>query len=426
MNIKKGDQGLPVVASNASGDPRWLSTPSNPILRERDGKVNPREQFSERDGIAFAKDKYYAKLIDSIEKAKEGGYIRVGAVRQGSALNKVGLPATGLYFDVSKIRSELSKHEDHISKDVLKEIPEILRNPVVLAEDAKTGDVNAFGNVFAGHSPVLVGIVITHGRSNTNVINKVRTIHARRDFMTKITDESVLYLDPDKKRTRDWFQARDNVVPLGGTKFGFIRSIADFSGEVNTQEQFSERDYRYDTLINKPDMKLVRLDDTQSPDKKTILDRAIVNAKDVGRVDAYGNVRVYVTDANREVIVSKAAIRHGIDRRVGKQAPVLFQIGNILKNAIVVNEMDAKIPNADRSYILLGVGESNDARYYTRIIVNRFSNEVESVDVLYALHTKTESAVLKTRASSGNTTLQSLTDSKIKNSRFVEHCQGPF
>ena len=118
---------------------------------------------------------------------------------------------------MSKIRSELSKHEDHISKDVLKEIPEILRNPVVLAEDAKTGDVNAFGNVFAGHSPVLVGIVITHGRSNTNVINKVRTIHARRDFMTKITDESVLYLDPDKKRTRDWFQARDNVVPLGGT-----------------------------------------------------------------------------------------------------------------------------------------------------------------------------------------------------------------
>ena len=124
--------------------------------------------------------------------------------------------------------------------------------------------------------------------------------------------------------------------------------------------------------------------------------------------------------------MSQAAIRHGIDRRVGKQAPVLFQIGNILKNAIVVNEMDAKIPNADRSYILLGVGESNDARYYTRIIVNRFSNEVESVDVLYALHTKTESAVLKTRASSGNTTLQSLTDSKIKNSRFVEHCQVPF
>lgn len=83
-----------------------------------------------------------------------------------------------------------------------------------------------FGDLFIGKSPVLVGIVVTYDRSGMNVINKIRTVHARRDAASKITEESVLYLDENKKRTQDWFQALGTNLPLGGTKYGFIRSIA--------------------------------------------------------------------------------------------------------------------------------------------------------------------------------------------------------
>lgn len=72
--------------------------------------------------------------------------------------------------------------------------------------------------------------LIEHGSS---IANKVRTIHARSDVSKLISDESVLYLSENKKRTREWFQARDNVVPLGGTKFGVIRSIAYSDMNVN-------------------------------------------------------------------------------------------------------------------------------------------------------------------------------------------------
>lgn len=41
-----------------------------------------------------------------------------------------------------------------------------------------------------------------------------------------INDNNILYLNEDKKRTRNWFQVCDISVPLNGTKFGFIRSIA--------------------------------------------------------------------------------------------------------------------------------------------------------------------------------------------------------
>ena len=59
------------------------------------------------------------------------------------------------------------------------------------------------------------------------------TIHARRNWADNISDESVLYLNPDKKRTKAWFHGRGTDVPLDGIKFGSIRSIADIFPDDN-------------------------------------------------------------------------------------------------------------------------------------------------------------------------------------------------
>ena len=71
----------------------------------------------------------------------------------------------------------------------------------------------------------MVGVTIGKDRSGTT-ISKVRTYNARGDVDSLITDETVLYLNEDIKRTRIWFQSRGIQVPLGETRFGFIRSIS--------------------------------------------------------------------------------------------------------------------------------------------------------------------------------------------------------
>lgn len=81
------------------------------------------------------------------------------------------------------------------------------------------------GDVFVGSSPMMVGVIIGKDRSGTT-ISKVRTYNARGDVDSLITDETVLYLNEDIKRTRTWFQSCGIQVPLGETKFGFIRSIS--------------------------------------------------------------------------------------------------------------------------------------------------------------------------------------------------------
>lgn len=205
--------------------------------------LNEREdvQFQTRNGVEFIEHKYFARLIDNIETQKPGGYLRVGAIQSGSVLAKVGLPENDLYFDVDKINRALDDHDDHITKEILKQVPVILRQPIAIAEARQENTVNVFGDVWISNSPVMVGIVVTKDRSGRNVINKVRTVHARHNYMARITDESVLYLNEDKKRTREWFQARGNDVPLGGTKFGFIRRIALSEDVVNPDIQKQTR-----------------------------------------------------------------------------------------------------------------------------------------------------------------------------------------
>ena len=199
------------------------------------GKVpeNADTTYSIREGVEFVEDKYYARMIDRFEEQNPGGYIKVGRVLEGSILYEVGLPEADLYFDNAKIARALAEHGDHLDKGLLKNVPEMLRNPVAVTEDVRENNINVFSDIWVGRSPVLVGIVITNDRSGRNVINKIRTVHARRNAADKINDASILYLDSNKKRTRDWFQASGTHLPLGGTKFGFIRSIAQDDDSVN-------------------------------------------------------------------------------------------------------------------------------------------------------------------------------------------------
>lgn len=219
---------------------------------ERISDAEVKKQVKKARGENFKEDKYYARQIDNWNSLKSGGYITVGEISEGSPINIVGVPDGTLYFDNDKILSAMTKHDDHLSADDLKNIPKLLDHPIVIAEyrpHQGTNTVNVYGNLTTANGiPIVVGIVITKG-VNKNIITKVRTIHARRDFKHQITDESVLYLGEDKKETKAWFRLLDNDVPLEGTKFGFIRSISQKELSVKHQKKkTSNREILADAL----------------------------------------------------------------------------------------------------------------------------------------------------------------------------------
>ena len=197
--------------------------------------------------------------------------------------------------------------------------------------------------------------------------------------------------------------------------------------EKNTAEAVTmstNRTFSYKELTSKPDIKLTALSESVPTDangkinRGILVDKAIQNVKTIGHTNKNGNGEVFVKDVGRNVAISKASVRHGIDRRVETQAPVLMHIGEVISNSIEINRLTPKKNTASGSYILLGAAKDGDNIYVVSSVVNRYTNSIDSIDVLYSANIKKESAVSKTRAS--GMSLQSLTDSTISVSDLLE------
>ncbi len=174
-------------------------------------------------------------------------------------------------------------------------------------------------------------------------------------------------------------------------------SVPQNSDSVN--KKFSDR-YSYEALTSKPDMYLTTINNTvqYKPTKsirKKAVEQALNNANSIGDVDENGGVSVYVNDINKRVILSRKGLEHGLDRRFSDNLPATLKAGELLQNSIIINEITPQKPEADSAYVLIGAGKSSDGKIsIVRFIVNTYTNELTSVDVLYALNTKKELAVL--------------------------------
>lgn len=154
--------------------------------------------------------------------------------------------------------------------------------------------------------------------------------------------------------------------------------------------------YAYDSLVSKPDMAVTRLSGDVPGNRADVIYQAKQNAAKIGRFNSKdGSVSVYVKDMDSDVIIGRDGLKHSIDRRLDVNAPVILKAGEILSNSIRINEMTPKLDNASNSYVLIGAAENGDGELYVvRSVVNRFKNELVSMDVLYAINAKKEPAAL--------------------------------
>lgn len=171
-------------------------------------------------------------------------------------------------------------------------------------------------------------------------------------------------------------------------------------GNDDIRYSLKEKPYSYEALTSKPDMKVTEIDDKKdyTPNKTTredVVNNALVSALSVGHKDSSGNVLVYVDDIDTNVMVSKRGLRHSLDRRLSIIAPVTENIGAILKNSIRINELTPEFDTIEKSYALIGIAKNNNNEpYIVSFIVNKASNEIISVDVLYAVNAKKEATAL--------------------------------
>lgn len=183
---------------------------------------------------------------------------------------------------------------------------------------------------------------------------------------------------------------------IGGSVDRMYEIASDLSQRIYDGAKFSERDYSYEALTEKPDMEVTEVSGTTLKSRADIIFQAKQNAARIGTFDPKtGSVSVYVKDIGTDVVIGTPGLKHSLDRRVGVNGPIILRAGEILQNSIRVNEMTPKKEGAAASYVLIGAARNGNGELsIVRSVVNRFSNEVMSMDVLYAMSAKKEPAAL--------------------------------
>lgn len=158
----------------------------------------------------------------------------------------------------------------------------------------------------------------------------------------------------------------------------------------------SSNPYSYEELTRKPDMVVTTVGGNVPSNRADVIFQAKKNASSVGRFDPNtGNVIIHVNDIHTDVVIGRDGLKHSMDRRFNVNAPVVLKAGEILANSIRINELTPKSADASESYVLIGAAKNgNGDLYIVRSVVNRFSDELTSMDVLYAINAKKEPAAL--------------------------------
>ena len=241
-------------------------------------------------------------------------------------------------------------------------------------------------------------------------ISPYATEHGYKGLFDANTGIYVVY-DPNMVKSSDpvTYDDSGNVIPLS-KRFD----------HTNSDIRYSDRDYSYESLVSKPDMKLTTVGGDVPSNRADVVAAAKKNAAKVGKFNPKdGSVSVHVEDIDTEVILGRDGLKHSLDRRFDVNAPVVVHAGEIISNSIRINEMTPQSENATESYVLIGAAKGVDGELYVvRSVVNRFSNELASMDVLYAINAKKESTVLDAPLSTENSALG--IDSTISIAQLLE------
>lgn len=198
---------------------------------EADRRSRRRRQYSLNEKF---KDEY-----DAWDKKTAGGSFYIG--NTSDALESIGVRNYGFYWDKSKIVKIKEEHPD-MTDDVIKRVPEILENPVLIMESLTVpGRITLYGEVTdAKGIPVLVAVELNPSGKNGRILDmaKVASAYGRKgkNATQSLIDRSpILYVDPNKNRTDSWSRALRLQLPAGLTNYGPINTIAQRTTGVNNQ-----------------------------------------------------------------------------------------------------------------------------------------------------------------------------------------------
>ncbi len=155
------------------------------------------------------------------------------------ALQSIGIDDRRIMLHATKVKKILSKHPG-MSMNVIKQVPEILENPIVVLKSQQSASrVAVFGEVQDElGAPVLAVLELNPYNRGGEVLslNIVASAYGKDSNAANFVRKSeVLYIDPNKKRADSWFQGLGLQLPSDKASYGSLGSVTYTDGKVNIE-----------------------------------------------------------------------------------------------------------------------------------------------------------------------------------------------
>ena len=197
----------------------------------------PPERYSIDEEFADKLQKWYDDTKPE-QRATSPGYLKLGSI--SDVLRSIGVRPDNIYMRKYKIGTILESHPE-IDVDVIKRVPEILENPVlVMKSQTQPDSIVIFGDVKAlNDDSVMAAVQLTPtpGGGTEAEFSLVTSAYGRskENIQNLIKNSELLYLDPNKKRTNNWLMQLRVQFPSRQPPFGSIGTISYDDDGVNIQ-----------------------------------------------------------------------------------------------------------------------------------------------------------------------------------------------
>ena len=217
----------------------------------------PESEISQSKGDVkmSIREEFYDEFDKWVADGKKDTNIRFVVGTTSDVLKSIGMKDHEIILPSGTINQKLNKHRE-LTTDIFRNIPDLLEHPVIIqfsdAIDPKThkpkydSRITLLGELYADmfingktiKKPVLVSMeLLPTNQKKTMVLDfsVITSVYGHSKLQQYLNDNSILYIDPNKKRTNKWLSLNRLQLPLGETKYGSVRKITYLGDKVKIQ-----------------------------------------------------------------------------------------------------------------------------------------------------------------------------------------------
>lgn len=267
---------------------------------------NAASSKTEETAVKYSIDTGFEQAIDTLDDKTSDYMVRVGTTSE--ALKSIGVKDQTILWNAGKIRKILAKHSDGMTKDIIKQVQQVLEHPIVILHSSEEigkqqgknygGRVYMFGEVYdTTGKPVSVSLELLPTSQKGLLLDNIviTSAYGKGNVQNALNSDQLLYVDPNKKRTAAWLGSNGLQLPVPPTMYGSMGKLTYFEGSVKMMEPNSRNAKLAEFLTRDADGKYQLDVDADAVDaaKETGLGDVAAQTETVRKaVEAGGNKRV--------------------------------------------------------------------------------------------------------------------------------------